>query len=137
MAGEAHAALERPGLLASIHDRFYRPHAEAHLAEAVTAARAQGANGSPAELAAALTDVLKRVGLDDGGRPERALDWARREGIGNLTALHMLLQLQASFWRGFLEAIAPTKSFHKMRIATQLKRATGIGWTYHSYEAEL
>ena len=125
MAAEAREALARPGKLAEAHEAHYKPYAQAQLADAVAKALAQGASANPAELAAGLADVLKRVGLDDGGRPERALEWAQKAGVGSLASMLLLLQLQAHQWTALLDALAPTKAYHKMRIATQLKRAVG------------
>ena len=78
------------------------------------------------ELPSGCMDILVRVGLADCERQDAILRWAKEKGISTLQ--EMLTQLQdteSAMWEGLLEAIAPTKSYHKMRILTQLKRATG------------
>ena len=70
---------------------------------------------------------LKKAGLDDqGSRHARALRWTGELGITSLLSLHQLLQVAPDNGAGLLEALAPIKaSLHKVRLASQLKKAVG------------
>ena len=50
--------------------------------------------------------------------------WAEAHGVGSLVQMLALLTVQPAQWREVLEALAPTKSYHKSRLLTKLKRAT-------------
>jgi len=70
------------------------------------------------------SDCIQAGLSDDAGRHGRALRWANGLGITSLHALHNLLQVAPFQWSGLLEALAPIKtSLHKVRLASQLKRA--------------
>ena len=107
MAKAAAAALRSAGLLAAAHRRQYTP-----------------VGGD--QFATQLMELLARVGLTDGERQERALQWASEMGVSSLKAMHALLAEPASAeWEQLLDYLAPTKAFHKERIRRQLRRATG------------
>ena len=91
------------------------------MSQAISSALA-GASGSTEELAAGLGEVLAKVGLGD--RLTAGLAWAEEKRVTSLAAMHSLLLLQESQWKSLLEAVGPTKSYHKMRLQTQLKKMT-------------
>ena len=126
LAAEMIGALERGGVLKEAHERYYKPEAQALMATAVQQALREGAGGSAEDLAAGLGDVLAKVGLKD--RLDSALSWAAAQKVSSLGAMHALLSLQESQWGALLSAMAPTKAYHKMRIAVQLKKkVAGLG----------
>lgn len=88
-----------------------------------------GDGRSAEEFRASLSELLAKVGLSGGGRHERGLAWALDAKVGSIQAMHSLLLVQPARWRAFLDACAPTKSFHKVRLQMQLKRASGGGTT--------
>jgi len=121
LAVEARGAVDRPGPLKEAHDTYYKPLADQMMSQAISSALA-GASGSTEELAAGLGEVLAKVGLGD--RLTAGLAWAEEKSVTSLSAMHSLLLLQESQWKSLLEAVGPTKSYHKMRLQTQLKKMT-------------
>ena len=65
-------------------------------------------------------ELLAKVGL--GERLKGALEWAGSHQITSVQAMHGLLTLQEHLWDSLLAAVGPTKAYHKMRIAAQLKK---------------
>ena len=121
MAAEALEALRRGGGLTDAHERLHVPYAALRMQSLIDAALAR-ADHVPADgFATVLANLLGRVGLRGEGRPERTMEWASENGVGSLSAMYALLQVQPSGWKGLLQALAPTKAYHKMRIANQLK----------------
>jgi len=125
LAIEAAAVLGRGGGFKEAHEKYYKPAADELTSGAVQAALAAHP-GSQEDLAAGLGEVLAKVGL--GERLDGALKWAADKGVGSLGAMQALLQVQEKEWATLLSAVGPTKSFHRMRIQTQLKKmADGSG----------
>ena len=107
LSAEYTEVIKLPGALCLQHEKAFVPFASG-------------------ELQAGLMDVLVRVGLADGERQNAILRWAEARGVATLDQmLAALPDTQAAAWDGLLECLAPTKSYHKMRILTQLKRAAG------------
>ncbi|KOO22139.1 hypothetical protein Ctob_000699 [Chrysochromulina tobinii] len=129
LAAEATAALGRGGSFRDAHDRYYKPTAD-KLTGAQVRDLIDSYPGSAEDLASGLADVLAKVGL--GERLAGALKWASERNVSSLDALLGLLLLQESQWESLLAAIGPTKSYHRMRIQTQLKKVTDIKVTQFS-----
>jgi hypothetical protein len=129
LAAEATAALGRGGSFRDAHDRYYKPTAD-KLTGAQVRDLLDSYPGSAEDLASGLADVLAKVGL--GERLAGALKWASERNVSSLDALLGLLLLQESQWESLLAAIGPTKSYHRMRIQTQLKKVTDIKVTQFS-----
>ena len=124
LAAEAIGAVRRGGELGRAHAILYAPYAEALLSQLVSSALSLGAAGSAEAFTAGLSEALQKVGLYDQGRLERCLHWAAAKGVSSLASMQSLLQVDGSEWKQLLKALAPTKSFHKLRLQTQLKRLT-------------
>ena len=108
MAAEVTAAIGRKGALGDAHAQLYKP-----------------MFGGETSFATALLEMLARAGLADVERQAKALDWADTNGLTTLSAAYTLLQdPQSPSWAGLEQAVS-AKAYHKMRILSQLKKATG------------